>query len=102
IMRSEENLNVSFVCTDSVQERLEYGDAIFRTVAFPAKRRRRQPVRSAVCQVKLAVGIEVFILSVAKASFRGAQHPIILRARRGLLLELLDPDQIVEFLLTHV
>jgi hypothetical protein len=57
-----------------MDEGLENSDAVFRSISLVTKRRERIAVRSAICEVKLAVGIEALILRVCQTPPGAYQH----------------------------
>jgi hypothetical protein len=100
-MRPDKYLDVRIVRTQSVNERLEDCDAVFRPIAFAAKRRYGEPVRRAIGEIKLAVGIEAFVLGVLQAGSRGTQHAVVFAPGGRLLFQPSYPHEIFEFGLAH-
>jgi hypothetical protein len=55
------------------------------------------PVR----QIELAIDVDAFVLSVGQTCAGRAHHASELRSPSWLKLELVDPDEIIEFVFAH-
>jgi hypothetical protein len=71
----EEDLYVRVVCTKGVRERLEDGDPVLGTISLLTKGGEREPMRSSVSEVKLAVGLYGFVCASAKLLRAAATMP---------------------------
>ena len=80
---------------------LKNGDAVFGAVTRMPKRCKRQPVRRAITEIKLAVGVKILVLGINELGFGRGDHADKFVPCGRVRIQPSNPNQVIQLWLAH-